>query len=188
MSLRRPIPNDPFDLIMSQLDELESQIEELKNNRAPTVPFYDSHNWPAQAVEGQVVTACAYAPTKVMRTLTEGTWQINHYRPPGAFLDNGLKLLEPFEHVVTTAGVVYPGVTYTIGLLPACTDIVVQLTEATNPTGFRGPFTNTSLYAHFLPGFVDGEEWMIGWEDGGIIGLGDTDFDYNDSYTHIYRI
>jgi hypothetical protein len=62
MSLRRPIPNDPFDLIMSQLDELESQIEELQNNRAPTVPFYDSANWPAQAVEGQVVIAPRFVP------------------------------------------------------------------------------------------------------------------------------
>jgi hypothetical protein len=46
-----------LDEIMRQLDALRRRVESIENNAAPTIPIYDSTDWPQDAIEGQVVIA-----------------------------------------------------------------------------------------------------------------------------------
>jgi hypothetical protein len=45
--------NDMGEKIMA----LERRIKQLEGKDAPTIPIYDSSNWPDDAVEGQIVIA-----------------------------------------------------------------------------------------------------------------------------------
>jgi hypothetical protein len=46
-----------MDQLIKYIKSLERRIEKLEDNAAPTIPIYDSTNWPETAVEGQVVIA-----------------------------------------------------------------------------------------------------------------------------------
>jgi hypothetical protein len=67
--LRRSQPNDPFDLINNRIADYRQRVEALRNNRTPTVPFYNSLNWPTNNVEGQIVVA---GPTPLTPTTPVG--------------------------------------------------------------------------------------------------------------------
>lgn len=50
-------PTDVVELLQQQIDALKQDVARMKNNRVVTVPIYDSTNFPAQAVEGQLAIA-----------------------------------------------------------------------------------------------------------------------------------
>jgi len=52
MYLQRRL-NEMSDKIMA----LEKRVKQLERNEVPTIPIYDSGNWPDDAVEGQIVIA-----------------------------------------------------------------------------------------------------------------------------------
>lgn len=43
--------------LVQRLDDLTRRVEKLENQTAPTIPIYDSTDWPQDAVEGQIVIA-----------------------------------------------------------------------------------------------------------------------------------
>lgn len=53
MTINRKIPRDEFDVLQRQLIELRREVKMLRDNRHPTVPIYDSVNFPQDPVEGQ---------------------------------------------------------------------------------------------------------------------------------------
>jgi hypothetical protein len=57
MALRKKPDDNPFIAIQDRIKELNDRVNILKRQSTPTVPFYDSTNWPANSVEGQVVVA-----------------------------------------------------------------------------------------------------------------------------------
>lgn len=46
-----------IELLHRRIDELEKEVQRLRNNAAPTIPIYDSANFPQDAVEGQIAIA-----------------------------------------------------------------------------------------------------------------------------------
>jgi hypothetical protein len=46
-----------FEDIRQQLTDIRRRLEKLENLAAPTIPIYDSTDWPQDAIEGQVVIA-----------------------------------------------------------------------------------------------------------------------------------
>lgn len=98
MPFRRNQPTDPFDLINDRLRILEAQVRALRNNRAPTVPFYDSAHWPAQSVNGQLVIAPSFVPPPDLSTVT--SWTASPQIDGGAYdlndLDVWCGLVGPF--------------------------------------------------------------------------------------------
>lgn len=46
-----------IDFLHKRIDDLTKTVERLRNNAAPTIPIYDSTNFPQDAVEGQIVIA-----------------------------------------------------------------------------------------------------------------------------------
>ena len=46
-----------LDDLEERVAKLERKVKQLEMNPAPTIPIYDSTNWPTDAVEGQVVIA-----------------------------------------------------------------------------------------------------------------------------------
>lgn len=57
----QPVDRDFFDTIMRRVTALERRAAQLENDNRPTVPFYDSANWPTNNAEGQIVIAPATA-------------------------------------------------------------------------------------------------------------------------------
>lgn len=51
------VTDDDIKLLHQRIDALENEIRRLRNQNAPTVPIYDSNNFPQDAVEGQVAIA-----------------------------------------------------------------------------------------------------------------------------------
>jgi hypothetical protein len=47
------------EVILARIERLEKIVKKLQNNAAPTLPIYDSANFPQDAVEGQIVIADA---------------------------------------------------------------------------------------------------------------------------------
>lgn len=43
--------------MLNRIAVLEKQVKKLQSNAAPTLPIYDSTNFPQDAVEGQVAIA-----------------------------------------------------------------------------------------------------------------------------------
>jgi hypothetical protein len=52
-----PITKTDFELIMDKLIKIEKRLDQLENNRRPTIPIYDAANMPAEGAEGQIVIA-----------------------------------------------------------------------------------------------------------------------------------
>jgi hypothetical protein len=48
------VPRDIFDDHARQLAELRAAVDEIRNNKNPTIPQYDSTNWPPDATYGQL--------------------------------------------------------------------------------------------------------------------------------------
>lgn len=44
-------------ILLDRIVALEKRVTRLENNAAPTIPVYDSAQWPDDAVEGQIVIA-----------------------------------------------------------------------------------------------------------------------------------
>lgn len=51
------VTDDDIKLLHKRIDELQKEVNRLKNNAAPTIPIYDSTNFPQDAVEGQIAIA-----------------------------------------------------------------------------------------------------------------------------------
>lgn len=51
------VDRDYLETLSRELDELEARVQQLEDNARPTLPIYDSTNWPPEAVEGQIVIA-----------------------------------------------------------------------------------------------------------------------------------
>lgn len=46
-----------IEFLHKRIDDLEREIQRLKANSSPTLPIYDSTNFPQDAVEGQIAIA-----------------------------------------------------------------------------------------------------------------------------------
>lgn len=55
-SIRKP-PKDQYEVLQQQIDALKARVETLENQRRPSLPIYDSANFPAVAQEGEVCIA-----------------------------------------------------------------------------------------------------------------------------------
>lgn len=51
------VDRDYLETLARQIKTLEKEIQRIKNNQRPTVPVYDTAQWPIDAIEGQVVIA-----------------------------------------------------------------------------------------------------------------------------------
>ena len=57
MSVRKPVARDEYDLLLQRIKELERKVEFLLNQKHPSVPIYDSTNFPQDPFEGQIAIA-----------------------------------------------------------------------------------------------------------------------------------